>query len=641
MQLERIRQQEIERLTNAAKTLASRDSKAWHGSKWVPELENQDGTSFFASREDMACIQEAIMLHARGRAVLAKAEREAKRDAHLQREVKTIIPESLSATSLSPSAKAVGAGAPSASGLPLAGPSLAAAGPGPSKHDDGTDGDHDGGSTSSTDALRGSRSLALSLFLSAVEALSRVSDPSLLNSVDNPAHLYLDIVWLYFRMGDLSHLDSATDYLQRATAGFKRAHGENLSRLISISGEGCAERMLYVRLHLLEGVVAYLQGDTGRASTLLQRAKAECAALRVRPAELQALRSFGFTTREAESALRATSPRAQQVADGLSDDAAFELRVSHAVSAASDARDKLAMKRAMDREKRVAAARQRRFGKTNGGKLINIVLLDAMVTNCGFEEQIVAEALRQCDNDQEGALQALTGAPEVLLAALQARHEEAEARRAAKQQRQAAAPASAAAAGAGASAGAAAAEAAATPTDAVAGPEIIDAPRVTGAALAGISTGEAQAEQLNETDSDDSGDDQDVDEMADVLRSGGVMDNEAWYGGLSTGDDGGVHPDRDAAWSRHGPVLLHGGDDGAGQVAGGIGAEATGSHAGAAGAGAQHDGADISTRRASHVQANDGGALAAEGAAIDQYLSKLISSMCVSPARFANALTFE
>jgi hypothetical protein len=53
-----------------------------------------------------------------------------------------------------------------------------------------------------------------------------------------------------------------------AAQGFEHSHGADLGRLRALKGENCAEYALYARLHLLQGIVAYLSGT---AIVLLMR----------------------------------------------------------------------------------------------------------------------------------------------------------------------------------------------------------------------------------------------------------------------------------------------------------------------------------------------------------------------------------
>ncbi|CAN0438631.1 unnamed protein product, partial [Discosporangium mesarthrocarpum] len=92
---------------------------------------------------------------------------------------------------------------------------------------------------------------ALSLLLLAEESFRR-SDPKYLECVDNYAYLSLDIVWLLFLMQDMTNLPLASRLLWAAEKGFLRAHGPGLQRVTALKGEHCAEKLLYVRLHLLQ-----------------------------------------------------------------------------------------------------------------------------------------------------------------------------------------------------------------------------------------------------------------------------------------------------------------------------------------------------------------------------------------------------
>ncbi|CAN0290908.1 unnamed protein product, partial [Phaeothamnion confervicola] len=127
-----------------------------------------------------------------------------------------------------------------------------------------------------------SRTEALGYFRAAEEAFRRC-DAQYLKAVDNYAYLCLDTVWLLFLTRDMKRLPLAERLLAAAKDGFRRSHGAGLERLMALKGEHCAERALYVRLHLLDGVVAFLQGRSGDASALLIRAQHECRALSVRP----------------------------------------------------------------------------------------------------------------------------------------------------------------------------------------------------------------------------------------------------------------------------------------------------------------------------------------------------------------------
>lgn len=59
-------------------------------------------------------------------------------------------------------------------------------------------------------------------------------------------------MWLLFLMKDMKNLDLASSKLAAVEKGFRKAHGEGLQRLTTLKGEYCAEKLLYVRLHLLQ-----------------------------------------------------------------------------------------------------------------------------------------------------------------------------------------------------------------------------------------------------------------------------------------------------------------------------------------------------------------------------------------------------
>ncbi|CAN0479876.1 unnamed protein product [Ectocarpus sp. 12 AP-2014] len=91
----------------------------------------------------------------------------------------------------------------------------------------------------------------LGLLMRADEAFRRC-DPKYLEAVDNYAYLCLDVVWLLFLMKDMKNIDLASRMLAAVEKGFRKAHGEGLQRLTALKGEHCAEKLLYVRLHLLQ-----------------------------------------------------------------------------------------------------------------------------------------------------------------------------------------------------------------------------------------------------------------------------------------------------------------------------------------------------------------------------------------------------
>eukprot|EP00953_Heterococcus_sp_UTEX-ZZ885_P012605 7226-Heterococcus_DN1.PRE.1 len=115
------------------------------------------------------------------------------------------------------------------------------------------------------------------------------AEPEYRQCSDNHAHVCLDAAWLLFLTGDMTNLPQAKRLLACAAQGFEHSHGADLGRLRALKGENCAEYALYARLHLLQGIVAYLSGDEGHAGVLLLRATEECNRLAVKSKDVRQL----------------------------------------------------------------------------------------------------------------------------------------------------------------------------------------------------------------------------------------------------------------------------------------------------------------------------------------------------------------
>lgn len=390
-----VRNAELERISKAASKLASFDVAS---STYSVELCNQDGTPLRLPKAQQAALQEGLALY-------SHAEEQLEKGARLRRQL-------LASTTTSPPASDAAA--------PATAPATA------------------------TEAQRVEEQLqlALGLFLRADTAFAKV-DPKFLAIIDNHAHLCLQIVWTYFLLRDLSAggrgtagvLAAAADYLRKAEAGFKAAHGDGLERLVRLKGADniAADRMLYVRLHLLQGVLAYHSGASTAAALLLARARGECDALSVDPGgvDVDALRAMGFKRGEAVAALRATAHTT-----GGSGGTLAASRVGAAVCWASDQRAAAAHRAEQEARREAQRARLQRLGHTSRGDVLNLQLLDSLI-EVGFTEQLAAEALRQANNNSEQALMLLTGRPEALLAAIHAAEEERRQRRQARLAQQA------------------------------------------------------------------------------------------------------------------------------------------------------------------------------------------------------------
>ena len=233
---------------------------------------------------------------------------------------------------------------------------------------------------------------ALGVFELAEEAFA-VADTALTENLDNVPILRLDAAWAQFqafRNGDAgteAAIDAGAERLRLCREGFARAHGPNLERLRAVHG-GCSPELgLYVRLELLEGVLAVRAGDVEKArNKLLAARQTRDALLRVvRPESVAALASVGIDGPEATRALRFCA--------GNVDAAAAHVMDARAKAAAAAKR----------RETERAA---RRFGRAASGALVDLDALASMET-MGFPRAVAAEALRANENNTRAALDAL------------------------------------------------------------------------------------------------------------------------------------------------------------------------------------------------------------------------------------------
>ncbi|KAL9879593.1 NEDD8 ultimate buster 1-like [Glossina fuscipes] len=159
---------------------------------------------------------------------------------------------------------------------------------------------------------------ALILFLEADEKFTACNS-KFLEAVDNYALINLDIVWCYLCLKNVTQLPDAQRRLEICENSFRRSYGENLQRLITLKGDGCAEKALIMRLHLLQGVVLFHQNRRNEALEKLDIAENELLALKVDDTSIETLVEMGYEPHEARLGLRARGGDIEQAINFIHD----------------------------------------------------------------------------------------------------------------------------------------------------------------------------------------------------------------------------------------------------------------------------------------------------------------------------------
>ncbi|GKU99857.1 hypothetical protein SLEP1_g12640 [Rubroshorea leprosula] len=230
---------------------------------------------------------------------------------------------------------------------------------------------------------------ALEVLAMGEEAFS-LCNQKILELVDNVPILQLDMVWCYFLLQDISSLSVAGMRLEKAREGIERCHGKDLSRVRFLQAGRQPELALHMRLELLEGVLAYHNGDFDKSRKTLNCAKEKFLQLQVPDEALSHVMSMGFKECDAQKALRLNN---QDVASAV--DFLFEEK---------SRREK---KREDDIQHRKEILEQKRYGMTPLKRAVNLEKLKELVS-IGFEKFLAAEALRRNENDFQKALDDLT-----------------------------------------------------------------------------------------------------------------------------------------------------------------------------------------------------------------------------------------
>lgn len=206
--------------------------------------------------------------------------------------------------------------------------------------------------------------------------------------------LNLDIAWCYLRLGNLAELPNAMERLKECENNFKKSYGANLERLEALKGTTSNEAVLYMRLHLLQGIASYITGQKSEANLLIQKASRELKNLQVPQDVLEEVQAQGFSKKEARLALRATHHNA-----------------TLAVKYAQNSRLKKAKLTEAETERQKM---RRKLGRTLDGSWVNLGYLGTL-TKMGYEEVLAGKALRHTNNDIDQAIEVMNDRPELLL----------------------------------------------------------------------------------------------------------------------------------------------------------------------------------------------------------------------------------
>ncbi|OUZ99452.1 Ubiquitin-associated domain/translation elongation factor EF-Ts [Macleaya cordata] len=230
---------------------------------------------------------------------------------------------------------------------------------------------------------------ALDVLSMGEEAFS-LCDPKVIEMIDNVSILQIDMVWCYFLLRDITWLSMAGVRLAKARQGLERSHGKDSARVRILQAGRHPELALYVRLELLEGVVAYHSGQVDKSWKALTSAQAKYLQLQVPDEALSLLMNMGYKERDAKRALRINNQDIERAVEFLVEE-----------------KESNARRREEDIRRKKEIREQKRYGMTALKKAVDIQKLRELVST-GFEKELAAEALRRNENDTERALYDLT-----------------------------------------------------------------------------------------------------------------------------------------------------------------------------------------------------------------------------------------
>ncbi|XP_065850847.1 uncharacterized protein [Euphorbia lathyris] len=234
------------------------------------------------------------------------------------------------------------------------------------------------------------------MFKDALEVLTMgeeafaLCNPGSIELVDNIPILQIDMVWCYFMLQDIAWLSLAGVRLEKARQGLERAHGKDSSRFKLIYAGRSSDIALYLRLELLEGVVAYHSGQFDKCRKFLTSAQARYSQLQVPDEALSTVMSMGFKENDAKKALRMSNQD-----------------VESAINFLIEEKERKAKEREDNILRKAEIMELQRFGVTPLKKAVDLEKLKTLVS-LGYEKDLAAEALRRNENDFQKALDDLT-----------------------------------------------------------------------------------------------------------------------------------------------------------------------------------------------------------------------------------------
>lgn len=243
--------------------------------------------------------------------------------------------------------------------------------------------------------------LALVLLLEADKEFSACNS-ALLPKVDNYALLHLDIAWCYLCLRNVTQIPDAEAKLKQCESNFHASYGPNLERLMALKGTTGNEAALFMRLHLLQGVVLYHQNKREESKRLFERARNELRALKVDDESLSTLIELGLSPAEARLGLRATSGNIEAAVD--------------LIHRKGQEREETMRK---NRKEQELERMKRKFGKCADGKQWVEMEFVKKLVGMGYSHHMAAAALKHTNNIISDAVQIIQDRPDLLEAAVE------------------------------------------------------------------------------------------------------------------------------------------------------------------------------------------------------------------------------